>query len=397
TMSDESMEGPMRVIDADQHLFEPRSMWRDFIDPGVREDALAIEDDELGYPWLTWRGKRLYLAELQTPGQAKPIGRMRQRLKNGLPAEHSYDEGLSPEYYDAGARLGVLDRFKLESAVMLPNFGLLWEDMLSSDIGALTANMRAFNRWMAAAVEQSQGRLHGVAHVSLRDERWVREELRSLERAGIKLAMVGPAPVDGRALSHPGLDPIWSVFEEHDVAAIFHVGGHAKPLHPAWYEQDPEPVDKVLDSAMLWVAPAVALGAMCVYGTFERHPRLRVGVIEMTAHWVPETLLMLEGALGFYVARHGEPPVPLPLTPSEYFRRHVRVGVLAYEQPERLIGLAGEDIYMFGSDWPHAEGLDDPVTVTLPLVEGLTDSGKQKLFAGNIDWLLGGVDISAAE
>jgi len=56
------------VFDSDQHLFESRTLWADHIDPPHRGDALAIVDDELGYPWLTWGDERLSLADVQVPG-----------------------------------------------------------------------------------------------------------------------------------------------------------------------------------------------------------------------------------------------------------------------------------------------------------------------------------------
>lgn len=376
------------IIDVDQHLFEPRTAWRDHIDPDASERALAIEDDELGYPWLTWQGRRLYLAEVQFPGKAKAIGETRQRLKRGLPAEARYEDLLPPEYTDPKARIGKLDEFGLDACVVFPNYGLLWEDMLSGDLPALCANMRAFNRWMAGAVAEGGGRLFGVAHLTLRDDAWVREELGRLAEAGIKLAMVAPAPVDGKPLSHPDLDPIWAAFCEHDVAPVFHVGGFQPPLHPAWYEGDPEPVDKVMDSVFLWVAPAVAAANMIVHGTLERFPDLRIGVVELTAHWVPQFILMLEGAFGFYAARHGEPLTRLPLRPAEYFLRQVRVGALAYEQPAHLIELVGEDMFMFGSDWPHAEGIADPLRDYSRAVPDLAESARRKLLGENARWLL---------
>src|SRR5207253_5896001 len=86
-----------RIIDGDQHLHEPRTMWRDHIDPSLRDAALAIEDDELGYAWLTWRGARLYPAEIQMPGKASLIGKERLRMEAREPAEASYDELLPPE------------------------------------------------------------------------------------------------------------------------------------------------------------------------------------------------------------------------------------------------------------------------------------------------------------
>jgi predicted TIM-barrel fold metal-dependent hydrolase len=376
------------IIDVDQHLFEPRSMWRDHIDPGLRDDALAIEDDERGYPWLTWRGERLYLAEVQFPGEAKAIGQMRQRLKSGEPADHRYDDVLPREYTDAKARLPLLDSWGLDAAVLFPNFGLLWEDMLSGDLAALCGNMRAFNRWMASAVQDGAGRLFGVAHMTLRDRDWALDEIAALGRDGMRLAMVAPAPVDGKALSHPDLDPIWSAFCEHGVSPVFHVGGFRGPLDPAWYTGDPERVDRVMDSAFLWVAPAVALANMAVFGVFERFPDLRVGVVELTAHWVPQFLLMLDGAYGFYVARHGEPPRELADRPGEYVRRHVRVAALAYEQPANLISLVGADTFMFGSDWPHAEGIAEPLKDYESAVGDFNGDEREKLFGGNAAWLL---------
>ena len=377
------------VIDVDQHLFEPRGMWRDHIDPALRDRALAIEDDQLGYPWLTWRGERLYLAEVQFPGHAKAIGDMRMRLKRGEPAGHRYEDVLPRSYTDASSRVGALDEFGLDATVVFPNFGLLWEDMLAGDVEALCANMRAFNRWMAASVADGKGRLHGVAHMTLRDPDWVIEELATLERAGIRLAMIAPAPVDGKALSHPDLDPIWAAFCRHGVAPVFHVGGFRGPLDPAWYEGDPEPVDRVMDSVFLWVAPAVALANMTIHGTLDRFPDLRIGVIELTAHWVPQFVLMLDGAYGFYVARHGEPPHPLSMRPGEFFLRQVRVAALAYEQPATMIPLVGEDVFMFGSDWPHAEGIAEPLRGYERAVGDLAGSARDKLFGGNASWLLG--------
>jgi predicted TIM-barrel fold metal-dependent hydrolase len=380
---------PGAIIDCDQHLYEPRTMWRDHIDPRFREDALAIEDDELGYTWLTWRGRKLYLAEVQRPAQAKEIGELRLRVQGGEPAEASYDELLPEEYWSAKARVGRLDEWGLDATVVLPNFGLVWEEQLSEDVPAMCANMRAHNRWMAEAQQDGGGRLFGVAHMSLRDREWALEEIRALGDAGIKLAMTAPAPVDGVALSDPSFDPVWRAFVEHDVAPVFHVGNFRRPFDEAWYAPDPEPGDPLLNSIFLWTAPAVAIASMIVYGAFDRHPQLRIGVIELTASWVQEFLPTLEGAWGFYALRHGGPVSELSMSPSAYFFRHVRVGAMGYEQPARLIDVLGDDVFMAGSDWPHAEGIAEPVTgYARFLPDDMREQARAKLFGGNIQWLL---------
>ena len=106
---------------------------------------------------------------------------------------------------------------------MFPNFGLLWERTLDEELGALTANMTAWNRWCASVAADGQGRVHPVAHVTLRDEAWLRAELARFERAGVHLAMIAPALVDGRPLSHPITTAIWRAFVEHGVTPVFHV------------------------------------------------------------------------------------------------------------------------------------------------------------------------------
>lgn len=377
------------IIDSDSHLYEPRDCWARYIDPGHRDDAVAIVDDELGYPWVTWRGRRIHLAEVQVPGGLADLGAIRQLRAAGLPAEASYDELLPAAYTDPEARIGWLDAHGIDATVLLPNHGLLWENTLDEDLEALTANLRAYNRWAADVAATGRGRLYPAAHLTLRDPDWVIEELERVATAGIKLAMVAPAPVDGRSLADPALDRIWSAFEDTDVAVVFHVGAHRRPLHPDWYALEADPVNTVLDTVMLWVAPAAALTTMIVYGVLERHPRLRIGVIELTAHWVPQWLLMLDGAMGFLNTLQGRPPVELPLPYSAYFRRQVKVGALAYEPVAELIGAVGPDTFMFGSDWPHAEGIDDPLTTYRAANPDVPAEVEPALYGGNAAWLLG--------
>jgi predicted TIM-barrel fold metal-dependent hydrolase len=378
----------MRTVDADQHIFEPRTMWRDHIDPSYRDRALAIEDDDLGYAWLTWQGKQLYLAEPQRPTQAREIGAARLRRQRGEAAEKSYDESVPPAYTDASARVTALDEFGLDAAVLFPNFGLLWEDMLGADLGALCANLTACNRWQAENAVDGGGRLFPVAHLTLRDPDWAMNEIERLGRDGLRLAMVAPAPVNGLRLSHPDLAPLWSAFCDYGVTPVFHVGGFQGPLHPAWYAADPEPVDRLLDSVFLNVAPAVAIADLIVNGTLEQLPDLRLGVVELTAAWVPSFQLMLDGSWDFYSLRHGGPYHPLAMRPSDYFCRQVRVSALSYEDPATLIRQVGDDTIMFGSDWPHAEGIAEPYADYDRAITGLPDSSRTKLMAGNVEFLL---------
>ena len=379
----------LAVIDVDQHLFESRTTWSDYIEPAHRDDALAIADDAQGWPWLTWRGAPLTPLEVPIPERSSLIGDDRLRRIRGEHATASFDDLVPDAYRLAGARLESLDAFGLDAAVLFPNYGLLWEQRLSSDRVAQRANARAYNRFTAESCSDGKGRLFGVAHILLHDPAWAVEEIARVRSEGIRLAMVAPAPVDGKPLSHSDFDPVWAAFSEHGVAPVFHVSDFESPLHPAWREGEHEEGEQLFDSIFLYVAPAVALANLILNGVFERFPELRVGVVELTASWVPHFLLHIDGASDFYAQRHGEPFRKLAARPSEYFLRQVRVAALPYEMPNRLVPKVGEVTFMIGSDWPHAEGVADPMAAAERAVAGLDERARANLLGANAAWLLG--------
>jgi len=354
-----SPEGDLVIIDSDQHLYETRSMWIDHIDPARRGDALGLEDDALGYTWLSWRGERFSVADVHQPGNVAWCGDLREAQRRGEPAPYRYDELLPDSYWEPTARVGWLDEAGLDQAICFPNFGLLWERHLSPDLGALTANMTAWNRWCADVAVAGRGRLHPVGHLTLRDSEWCEAQLAALAAAGISLAMVAPAAVDGRPLSHPDHERLWAAFVEHGVAPVFHVADQPRVLDEAFYT-DPDAFVPVLESAFLWVPPAVALTDLILNGVLDRHPRLRIGVVELSSIWVPQFLLMLDGAYDFTARLNGRPTARLEHRPSEYVLDRVRVSSFSYEDPARLTRHS-RAIYMACSDFPHSEGTADPV------------------------------------
>ncbi|MDQ1478187.1 MAG: hypothetical protein QOE62_3416 [Actinomycetota bacterium] len=360
TTSDER-DSTTPVIDSDQHLYETRTTWLDHIDPGHRDDALRIVNDELGYPWLSWGADhKLGPVDVQMPGQTSELGDRRERIRAGLAPETNYDEMLPRDYWDPGARADRLAAMGVDQAVVFPNFGLLWERRLDVDLDSLTANMTAWNRWCASVVSDGRRRVHPVAHLTLRDATWLDHELADLERAGVHLAMIAPALVDGRPLSHPDHDRIWRAFVERGVTPVFHVADQRRVFDDVWYTAPTEDSLPPLESVFLWTAAALACTDLILNGTLERFPELRIGIVELSAIWVPMFLMMLDGGTQFTTKLNGRPVYPLRMPPSEYFRRQVRVSSFSYELPGRLIRDTG-DLYMCCSDYPHSEGTATPL------------------------------------
>lgn len=58
-----------KVIDADSHMFEQPGLWRERIPKADQHLALDIEEDELGYSWLTHQGNPLLQCYISEPGE----------------------------------------------------------------------------------------------------------------------------------------------------------------------------------------------------------------------------------------------------------------------------------------------------------------------------------------
>ena len=374
------------VIDCDQHLFEQPTTWVDHIDPKHRDLALRIAPDDLGHHWVWFGDQPIELVFRQVPGDTAQVGEQVAAVRAARPAEHGLDELHPPVYTDPAARLRHLDAIGADAAVLFPNYGLGIEGPLEDQPVAQRENMVAWNRWAASVATDGGGRLLPVAHLTLRDPTWAVAQIEWCAEHGLRGAMVAPALAGGRRLSHPELDPVWSAFEATGVAPVFHVGSFRKPFDPAWFEGDPDELNPVLSSVFLGTAPALALADLAVNGVLAAHPDLRVGVMELSAVWLPMFLLTLDGAFDFHARFNGAPLRELELRPSEYVRRQVRVGAFSYEGPARLLEQCG-DVLMACSDFPHSEGSAD----LLPgyAAAGLTPQDHPGLFGGNLAWLLG--------
>jgi predicted TIM-barrel fold metal-dependent hydrolase len=378
-----------RIIDCDQHLYEYRGLWEEHCDPALRGEALRFADDPRGHVRLVWRDRVIASADVQTPGETEAIGERRKREREGLPPLRRYDEALPRDYWEPAARAARLEALGVDEAVLFPNYGLVFERTLAADLPALRANMAAWNRWCASVAAEGRGRLHPVAHLTLRDLDWLEGQLAGASRAGVCLAMIAPALVDGKPLSHPALERAWAAFAHYGVTPIFHVADQPKVFDEAWYTDRSELGVFAVDAVMLYVPAALACTDLILNGVLERHPELRLGIVELSAVWLPLFLMMLDGGSAFVERMSGRPP-RLALRPSEYFRRQVRVSCFAYELPkglQRMLG--GADLLMACSDYPHSEGTARPLAdYAAPGERGLRPEEAPGFFGGNAAFLL---------
>jgi predicted TIM-barrel fold metal-dependent hydrolase len=123
-------------------------------------------------------------------------------------------------------------------------------------------------------------------------------------------------------------------------------------------------------------------------GIFDRFPRLKVGVIEQGAIWLPSWMRQLEAAFEAF-AKGEERLRKLALRPSGYVRRQIRVTPYPTEPVGWIIEQSGPEICLFSSDWPHVEGGRNPIRRFENSLTGTTEEAKQRFYCDNFVDLMG--------
>jgi predicted TIM-barrel fold metal-dependent hydrolase len=225
----------------------------------------------------------------------------------------------------------------------------------------------------------------------------------ALEMGAAALLVASGCP-DGHSPSHVGLDPVWAQAQEAGIPVVFHVGGTGDLIDPSYFRNGlPVPPDfhggeenfRSVDYMGIPHPPMQTLATMIFDGVLERFPRLRIGVIEQGAIWLPSWMRQMESAFDAFV-RHEERLQALSLRPSEYVRRQIRATPYPTEDVGWIVEQAGPDVCLFSSDYPHVEGGRKPYERFEASLGDASDEIRQRFYCDNfIDLMGAGLPLAA--
>ena len=283
-------------------------------------------------------------------------------------------EPISAAYRDRHARIETLDAQGLAACFLFPTLGVGMEAALEHDVGALTAAFGGFNRWLADDWGFAyRDRLFAAGYLTLADPDWALDELDWLIANDVRVVNIRPSSVpDGaggrRSLGHPAHDKVWQRLDEHGITVAMHSGdsGYGFMLEHWGVDSEFESFRyNALKSLLTYSPISDALASLLAEGVLSRHRNLRVATIETGSEWVWPFVKKLDKT--YRQQRHAFEEDPL-----EVFRRQVWVSPYYEDDLIGLRDLIGADHMLFGSDFPHAEGLADPVSFVNDL-DGFSD------------------------
>ncbi len=382
-----------RIHDADGHFMETPDWLFQYADKEMRE--------------------RMGPLDLGTPEPLKPSYFEKVIARRVDSALRDSDDAnfMSRKLYDAlGAfvaedRGEAMDQLGFASQLMFPSFLLipLYEaDILGDDVDYAYRLAELNNRAMADFCS-ADPRLLSASYLSLRDFQRAKKTTADLIAGGTNAIMISCSAPQEHSPSHIDLDPVWAQIEEAGIPVVLHIGTSGQLVDPSIYENGlPKPESahgeqEEINSVSIVVAPRAVmqtLSAMIIDGVMERFPRLKFGVIEQGAAWVPSWIRQLDTVHDAYF-KFEERLRSLSLRPSEYVQRHVRVTPYSVDDVGWIIEQSSEEICMFSSDYPHKEGGRDPIKRFDISIKHLSDNAKQRFYCDNFVDMMGS-GLSAA-
>jgi len=355
------------IFDADNHFYEAHDAFTRHVPKRMR--ARCVE-------WIELEGGRRYhvvggkidrsgnptFDPISKPGVLQEYFRGNPRNLTSFELIRSSLEPMPPEYMDRDARVARMKEQGLSGAWLFPTLGVLYEEPLKKDVDALCTTFGAFNQWLDEDWGLTyQNCVYTSPYITLADVDWACEQLEWALERDCRMLVMRPSAVytrnGPRNPGHTDFDPFWARVNEAGITVVIHIGAT---------RHDTNGYDKgAIDPLGLAPKPSVTnfhrarnindfLASMVFDRLFERFPNLRIASVENGSEFLGDLIRSLERARERTRKYFKEDPV-------ESFREHVWISPFWEDDISEVIGHMSADRVILGSDWPHMEGLAQPI------------------------------------
>jgi predicted TIM-barrel fold metal-dependent hydrolase len=396
-------ELPYTTFDADNHLYENRDALTKFL-PREYEGIIKYVDIN-GRTKLAIRDRisdyipNPTFVKVAVPGGAgmditkggggfgsRAVGLHRQKMvvMPGIEA-----------FFDPEPRFELMKEMGIDRTLLWPTLASALEERIADDPDAVCVVVHALNEWMHEHWSYVYSdAIYATPIITLANgaDRAI-EELEFVHERGAKIFLIRVAPVPtwkGRkSFALPEFDPFWARVQDLDITVGMHSGdpGYHRYLNEweglgdqemsiAKGARQANPAFVTLSSEKDSLVDAMA--SIIGHGLATRFPTLRFLPVEFSSKWIRPFYTKLERA-------NEESGVLFDENPVEVFKRNVWVHAFHEPDPKGLIDLGiPADHIMFGSDFPHPEGMADPLAYAA-VVEDLPQDVQALIMGGALE------------
>ena len=394
------------VFDADNHMYETTDAFTKYLAPEY--DGLVKYVQVNGRTKIALRNVISEYIPNPTFNKVAPPGaqELEFKLKNPNAKKREAKEGdkvltdppkyivSPPAFFNPADRLELMNELGLDRSLMWPTLASLLEERLADDPEATHAVVRALNEWMYEHwTFNFEGRIFPTPVITLPivDEA-IREFERVVER-GARIVLIRPAPVPGmnghrRSFALPEFDSFWKLVEESGVLVGMHASddggqryineweGNTQEFLP--FKRQNSAFHAIVHAEWRMIKDTVS--SIIGHGLATRFPKLRFMPVENGSAWARPLVTTLQKV-------YERAPGAFDEDPMVTFKRAIFVHPFHEEDVLGLVGLVGADNVVFGSDYPHPEGMFDPVTF-IDELEPLPEADQKAIMGANLAKLM---------
>jgi len=381
------------VFDADNHYYEAIDAFTRHLDPALGPRVVQwCEIDGRQYHVLGGRVSRAVtnptFDPIALPGAMYDYFRGNAEGRNPLEMLEGR-EPIRAAYREPAAREATLDALGLAGCLLFPTLGMIYEAPLADDPGAVCHLFRAFNRWLVEDWTCNyHDRIFAAPYLTLADPAWAVEELTWALDQGARIVVMRPAApttaVGRRSPFDAMFDGFWRLADDAGITVVVHAAdsgvssnGYAEDGFAATFTGGWKPSIK---SFAIEQAIRDYLLSLIFENHLGRFPNLRIASVENGAQFLPDLLTKLRSTADKMPGYWKDDPV-------DTLRRHVWINPFWEDDVTVVAECMGTDRVIFGSDWPHVEGLPEPLDYVREL-KGFDTDETRRILLDNVQELL---------
>jgi len=387
---------PYETFDADNHLYENRDALTKFLPPDYKaavryvdidgRTKLAIRDNISEYiPNPTF-------AKVAVPGGWGNTAKNRGR--GGVGGHTGVKPKVMPSpdaFFDPEPRYTLMKDMGIDRTLLWPTLASVLEERVADDPDLAVIIIHALNEWMHEHWSYVYSdAIYSTPIISLAagvDK--ALEELQYVHERGAKIFLMRVAPVPtwkGRkSFALPEFDPFWEEVQRLDIVVGMHSGdpGYQRfvnewegiPTEMLPFKATGSPAFQAMKSQPSVIDDAIA--SIIGHGLATRFPKLKFMPTEFMTGWLRPFVQRMQAA-------YERAPMLFDEDPFEVFNRNIYVHIFHEPDPKGLLDMGlRADRLMFGSDFPHPEGLGDPLAYS-EVVEGLSQEDQELIMGGTL-------------
>jgi predicted TIM-barrel fold metal-dependent hydrolase len=359
------------VISADCHVdlcWLPPDLFTTQASSALRERMPYVADGPAGRTWTTKRGASLghengmgSAGRQYVPGRIHRADRMAEM---GL-----YEDGKRGirRLTEPELRVKDQDRDGVQAEVL---YGILGATGRLNDPEAAVEMVRIYNEWLAGFCSARPERFAGLASIPNHPIEAAIDEVKRVAKRGVLRGLDIANSPDLKPLWDPYWNPLWAAVNETGLPLHFHTISGYVPEHirkimaigsdptRAHLPGAPEvelPVARAAAACNITafqINMANILTAMIFSGVLERYPRIRLVLGESGIGWLPYVLWRMDAE---WQDQYRD--LTITMKPSEYWKRQCYATYQTDPIGVKLLDVLGADRVMWGSDFPHPDGV----------------------------------------